>query len=211
VEAAGVELFRVLTTRNLLIPGTATTAKKAPLPDPLYVYCTVNWLQEEKTPSTAFSPLSCQQQFDIRPPMGQGRRSACVTCSPVRFLRPGKPSAREARTSTVEEITEASYRLPTSAEWRLSLRQSRRERDRQNKPVWAEHLATVFLADIPRCSPIRPLSDSVLRASETMLDSYPNTASLVHQECARGQRSKAQQNPWAAPAPRSQKPVRSGY
>ena len=40
VVAAGVELFRVLITRNLLIPGTATTAKKAPLPDPLYVYCT---------------------------------------------------------------------------------------------------------------------------------------------------------------------------
>jgi hypothetical protein len=40
VEAAGVELFRVLITRNLLILGTATTAKKAPLPDPLYVYCT---------------------------------------------------------------------------------------------------------------------------------------------------------------------------
>src|ERR1017187_10664302 len=27
-------------TRNLLILGTATTAKKAPLPDPLYVYST---------------------------------------------------------------------------------------------------------------------------------------------------------------------------
>jgi hypothetical protein len=40
VEATGVELFRVLITRNLLILGTATTAKKAPLPDPLYVYCT---------------------------------------------------------------------------------------------------------------------------------------------------------------------------
>jgi hypothetical protein len=40
VEAAGVELFRVLITRNLLILGSATTAKKAPLPDPLYVYCT---------------------------------------------------------------------------------------------------------------------------------------------------------------------------
>jgi hypothetical protein len=40
VEAAGVELFRVLITRNLLILGTGTTAKKAPLPDPLYVYCT---------------------------------------------------------------------------------------------------------------------------------------------------------------------------
>ena len=40
VEAAGVELFSVLITRNLLILGTATTAKKAPLPNPLYVYCT---------------------------------------------------------------------------------------------------------------------------------------------------------------------------
>jgi hypothetical protein len=40
VEAAGVELFSVLTTRKLLILGTATIAKKAPLPDPLYVYCT---------------------------------------------------------------------------------------------------------------------------------------------------------------------------
>jgi hypothetical protein len=40
VEAAGVELFWVLTTRKLLIPGTATTARRAPLPVPLYVYCT---------------------------------------------------------------------------------------------------------------------------------------------------------------------------
>jgi hypothetical protein len=40
VEATGVELSRVLRTRKLLILGTATTAKKAPLPDPLYVYCT---------------------------------------------------------------------------------------------------------------------------------------------------------------------------
>ena len=30
----------MLTARKLLILGTATTAKKAPLPDPLYVYCT---------------------------------------------------------------------------------------------------------------------------------------------------------------------------
>jgi hypothetical protein len=40
VEAAGVELSSMLTARKLLILGTATTAKKAPLPDPLYVYCT---------------------------------------------------------------------------------------------------------------------------------------------------------------------------
>ena len=39
-EAAGVEPFSVLTTRKLLIVGTATTAKKAQLPNPLYVYCT---------------------------------------------------------------------------------------------------------------------------------------------------------------------------
>jgi hypothetical protein len=40
VEAAGVELSGMLTARKLLILGTATTAKKATLPDPLYVYCT---------------------------------------------------------------------------------------------------------------------------------------------------------------------------
>ena len=40
VEAAGVELSAVLTASKLLILGTATTAKNAPLPDPLYVYCT---------------------------------------------------------------------------------------------------------------------------------------------------------------------------
>jgi hypothetical protein len=40
VEAAGVELITRLTTSKLLILGTATTAKKAPLPNPWYVYCT---------------------------------------------------------------------------------------------------------------------------------------------------------------------------
>jgi hypothetical protein len=40
VEATGVELIAVLTARKLLILGSATTAKKASLPDPLYVYCT---------------------------------------------------------------------------------------------------------------------------------------------------------------------------
>jgi len=40
VEATGVELITVLITRKLLIPGTATTAKNAPFPDPLYVFCT---------------------------------------------------------------------------------------------------------------------------------------------------------------------------
>jgi hypothetical protein len=40
VEAAGVELFSVLIRHKLLILRSATTAKKAPLPYPLYVYCT---------------------------------------------------------------------------------------------------------------------------------------------------------------------------
>jgi len=40
VEAAGVELFKVLTARKLLILRMARGAKKAPLPIPLYVYCT---------------------------------------------------------------------------------------------------------------------------------------------------------------------------
>jgi len=39
-EAAGVELFSVLTARKLLILRMARGAKKAPLPIPLYVYCT---------------------------------------------------------------------------------------------------------------------------------------------------------------------------
>jgi len=52
VEAAGVELFRVLITRNSLILGPATTAKKAPLPDPLYVYCTKMLFALEATDST---------------------------------------------------------------------------------------------------------------------------------------------------------------
>src|SRR5260370_42119313 len=39
VEAAGVELFGLLITRKLMIRGIAKTAKNAPFPDPLYVYC----------------------------------------------------------------------------------------------------------------------------------------------------------------------------
>jgi len=40
VEATGVERITMLTARKLLIPGSDTRAKKASLPDPLYVYCT---------------------------------------------------------------------------------------------------------------------------------------------------------------------------
>lgn len=40
VEAAGVERFRLLTARKVMILGTATMAKEALLPDPLSVYCT---------------------------------------------------------------------------------------------------------------------------------------------------------------------------
>jgi hypothetical protein len=40
VEAAGVELFSLLIARKLLILRRARGAKKAPLPLPLYVYCT---------------------------------------------------------------------------------------------------------------------------------------------------------------------------
>jgi len=36
----GVELITVLTARKLLILRMARAAKKAPLPIPLYVYCT---------------------------------------------------------------------------------------------------------------------------------------------------------------------------
>jgi hypothetical protein len=57
VEAAGVELIRVLITRNLLILRTATTAKKAPLPDPLYVYCT-KMLFPRESPDTIATTVS---------------------------------------------------------------------------------------------------------------------------------------------------------
>jgi hypothetical protein len=72
VEAAGVQLFRVLITRNLLIPGSPTTAKKAPLPDPLYVYCTKIlslWSSAETTMATVshrFDELDRERTMLIR-------------------------------------------------------------------------------------------------------------------------------------------------
>jgi hypothetical protein len=74
VEAAGVELFRVLITRNLLILGTATTAKKAPLPDPLYVYSTkklcsgVPQTDVTITISHRFTGLNWEKHSARRPP-----------------------------------------------------------------------------------------------------------------------------------------------
>jgi hypothetical protein len=55
VEATGVELFSALTTRKLLILGTARTAKKALLPDPLYVYCTKCFRSESGKPHSGLS------------------------------------------------------------------------------------------------------------------------------------------------------------
>ena len=77
VEAAGVELSCMLTARRLLIPGSATPAKKAPLPDPLYVYCTKMLLARESKGQT-YRPQysidsaamdlrkSAQRSFDYR-------------------------------------------------------------------------------------------------------------------------------------------------
>ena len=70
VEATGVELFRVLITRKLLIPGIATTAKKAPLPDPLYVCRGV----DVRGPSVPAFPLAGRGRkkkktpFPLQPP-----------------------------------------------------------------------------------------------------------------------------------------------
>jgi hypothetical protein len=52
VEAAGVELITMLKVRKLLIPGSATRAKKASLPIPLYVYCTQMLLAPEPADTT---------------------------------------------------------------------------------------------------------------------------------------------------------------
>jgi hypothetical protein len=70
VEAAGVELFRVLTARKLLILGTATTAKKAPLPDPLYVYCT------KMLPLPSPTDTTWRPQYRIDPQEGSEKRLA---------------------------------------------------------------------------------------------------------------------------------------
>jgi hypothetical protein len=72
VEAAGVELITMLITRKLLILGTATTAKRAPLPDPLYVYCTKIlslWSSAETTVATVshrFDELDRERTMLIR-------------------------------------------------------------------------------------------------------------------------------------------------
>jgi hypothetical protein len=72
VEATGVELFSVLITRKLLIPGTATAAKKAPLPDPLYVYCT-------KTPSALeFVQATVATSVSHKVRRGSTKRSSCL-------------------------------------------------------------------------------------------------------------------------------------
>ena len=58
MEAAGVELTTVLTARKLLILGTARTAKKVLLPEPLYVYCTKSFsLWARQTPHVPQYPI----------------------------------------------------------------------------------------------------------------------------------------------------------
>lgn len=66
VEAAGVELSSVLRRRKLLILRTATTAKKAPLPDPLYVYCTKMLLASEPLAVIQRAPSIPQMQSKCR-------------------------------------------------------------------------------------------------------------------------------------------------
>ena len=74
VEAEGVELFRVLITRNLLILGTATTAKKAPLPDRLYVYCTKTFFGlESPRPHTDHSIPQIRREYGIFPEKAAGK------------------------------------------------------------------------------------------------------------------------------------------
>jgi len=76
VEAAGVELFSVLTARKLLILRMARGAKKAPLPIPLYVYCTKVFSRSHsaKPPKSAVSHTCRHHQRDISPaiPLFQG-------------------------------------------------------------------------------------------------------------------------------------------
>jgi hypothetical protein len=74
VEAAGVVLITMLIARKLLIPGSARRAKKAPLPIPLYVYCTkIFSLSHSAKPHQERSiPYFCQHRkayFDFRSPV----------------------------------------------------------------------------------------------------------------------------------------------
>jgi hypothetical protein len=57
VKAAGVELIKVLRACRLLILGNAATAKSAPLPDRLYVYCT-KIFRSRLNPTPATAPYS---------------------------------------------------------------------------------------------------------------------------------------------------------
>jgi hypothetical protein len=67
VEAAGVVLITMLRARKLLIPGSARGAKKAPLPIPLYVYCTkIFSLSHSAKPHQERSiPYFCQHRQSI--------------------------------------------------------------------------------------------------------------------------------------------------
>src|ERR1700722_14504673 len=97
VEAAGVEPFRVLITRNLLILGTATTAKKAPLPDPLYVYCTKTLLRSDKPviclrPQYLTDPARTVDE-NIRRDLQQWHDRPSRACQPSRATRGMRHSA----------------------------------------------------------------------------------------------------------------------
>src|SRR5438309_4452828 len=91
VREAGVERIRVLTARKLLIPGSATTAKTAKLPDPLYVYCTkMLWCRCHTWTCLGRRLLRCSSPYEER----FQRRS--MTSFPL---------TGDARISTIDEPT----------------------------------------------------------------------------------------------------------
>src|SRR5437867_10898345 len=77
-----------------------------------------------------------------------------------------------------------------SAGWHPSLRESRPGPGGQNKPASVEHLAILFPAHIPRCSPTPRLSGCSPRVSETKPVFDPNTGKRADRESVLVQPSK---------------------
>ena len=98
----------MLTTRKLLILGPATTAKKAPLPNPLYVYCTKCFstaiesdaVTKRVSHNLPFSEKLLRLSIELKPlsPKSGFCRSELVKVSPLCYL----PSASTGNVHSIQ-------------------------------------------------------------------------------------------------------------
>jgi hypothetical protein len=125
---AHLELITMLTARKLLIPGSATTAKKASLPNPLYVYCTKMLL--------ALSPADPQSDHSI-PQILPCRIEKNTQLSPISQSHRLKLCCTTARALHGMSVLESGLAVAVSSvlrplpsflcrEWRVRLRDHRR-------------------------------------------------------------------------------------